>query len=129
MNSVKQLFKYVGVLLIIMSVSTFVNAQNSKKAEKAFNKAVKLIEKGKYEDAVTPLYEALVEEKEMKEGQDYKFVGGLLELLARFFISEDYYGAASQNYFLAAVSYQHGGHSEKAQDALHAVGIFRRLRS
>lgn len=115
MNSVKQLFKYVGVLLIIMSVSTFVNAQNSKKAEKAFNKAVKLIEKGKYEDAVTPLYEALVEEKEMKEGQDYKFVGGLLELLARFFISEDYYGAASQNYFLASLSYQHGGYSEKVQ--------------
>ena len=129
MNSVKQLFKYVGVLLIIMSVSTFVNAQNSKKAEKAFNKAVKLIEKGKYEDAVSPLYEALVEEKEMKEGQDYKFVGGLLELLARFFISEELLWSRFTELFSCCGKLSAWWSFSKSTRCAAAISIFRRLRS
>lgn len=124
MIALKHLLKFVSILLLIVSSGSFGIAQNSKKAEKAFKKGVKLIEKEKYEDAVSPLYDALVEERKLEKGQDYKFVGELLELLAQFFISEEFYGAASQNYFIAALTFQHGGFTDKAQKALQQASYF-----
>ena len=105
----KQLFTYSIVVLIFICTASQSSAQNSKKAKKSYDKALKLIEKGKYDDVFSLLLGAVVEEKELEEGQDRKFIGEVFALYARFFVSETYYGAASQYFFLAALNYQRGG--------------------
>ena len=120
----KQLFTYAIVALIFISTASQSSAQNSKKAKKSYDKALKLIEKGKYDDVFSLLLGAVMEEKELEEGQDRKFIGEVFELYARFFVSETYYGAASQYFFLAALNYQRGGHIEEAQSAIQQVSFF-----
>ena len=120
----KQLFTYSIVVLIFICTASQSSAQNSKKAKKSYDKALKLIEKGKYDDVFSLLLGAVMEEKELEEGQDRKFIGEVFALYARFFVSETYYGAASQYFFLAALNYQRGGHIAEAQAAIKLVSFY-----
>lgn len=124
MKSLTHLLYRICIVFFLLGITTYAVGQNSPKAAKSFEKAKKLIEKGKYDNVLTLMYEAIVEEKKLEENQDRKFIGDIWSLYARFYISENYYGAASQYFFLAALSYQQGGASNEAQLALQQVSYF-----
>ena len=99
-----------------MTNSSF--AQNSDKAKQSYDKAVKMINKGKYTGVPALLVEAVSLESK-HENPDRAFIGEIFSLYARFFMSDDYYGTAAQNYVLAALNYY------AADDTVKGMQAFR----
>lgn len=113
------------LILLLITLSSFVAvAQNSPKAQKAYEKGEKLYKKEKYNEVPECYAEAIAAETDLGEGADHAFLGKVLFQYARFFISDNYYGYASQFFFWSALNYQRAGDSIKAESALSQASYF-----
>ena len=98
-NNLKSGLKRISIILLVSCLGITGYAQNSPKAKKAYEKATKLEAKGKYDNVLKLYMEAVLAEKKLGDDQDREFIGDIFNTYARYFIFEEYYGAASQYFF------------------------------
>ncbi|MFT5512191.1 MAG: tetratricopeptide (TPR) repeat protein [Bacteroidia bacterium] len=116
--------KHITIALILSCFSLAGFGQNSPEAKKAYEKAKKFEAKQKYEKMFGLFIQAITEETALNEKADKNFIGDLYFYYARYFITKDHYGSASQFFYLSALTYQKGGFKDKAQNALQQAPFF-----
>lgn len=118
------IFRLSILMLFVCSVFVSASGQNSPVAKKAYDKGMKLFEKKKYKEVPEYLLKAISAEKELGDSMDRVFIGGIFHLYARFFLSEEYYGIATQFFFASAINYQLGGDTANAETDIRYANMY-----